>query len=146
MPSPRKLRRLGGSEGRLLLATVGRLVWVRLGLWLAPVPTLRRYSREAEAATPAAPPAQRPSADEVAWSVRAASRYVPGATCLCQALTARAVLNNLGYPTTLRLGVLKEPSGRLTAHAWLESNGQVVVGQRGDLAAYTVLPSLAGQR
>ena len=146
MPSRPKLRRLGGRERRLLLATLGRLVWVRLGLWLAPVPTLRRYSREAEAANPAAPPAQRPSPDEVAWSVDAASRYIPGATCLCQALAARAVLNRLGYPTTLRLGVLKATDGRLTAHAWLESQGRVVVGQRGDLAAYTVLPPLAGQR
>jgi hypothetical protein len=38
---------------------------------------------------------------------------------------------------------MKTESGQLTAHAWVESDGQVVVGDLpGGLGIYTPLPSL----
>ena len=72
-----------------------------------------------------------------------ARRVVPAATCLPQALAAEALLTRGGLPADLRIGVMKEASGKLLAHAWVESDGRVVVGDLpGGLDVYTRLPTL----
>jgi hypothetical protein len=65
-------------------------------------------------------------------AVRRASRFVPGATCLTQAIAARTLLARRGHSSTLHLGVAKE-DGELKAHAWLEAGGRVVIGEFEDL-------------
>ena len=64
-----------------------------------------------------------------AWAVKAASRRMPfTATCLVQALALRMLLSRQGYDPHLRLGVAKDGDDRLEAHAWLEMDGQVLIG------------------
>jgi hypothetical protein len=57
-----------------------------------------------------------------------AARFVPGATCLPQALAAEAILRRQGHPADLRLGVKRGDDG-VEAHAWVESYGRVIVGE-----------------
>ncbi len=72
----------------------------------------------------------RPPVDRIAWAVRAASRFVPGASnCLVRALATQALLGKYGYQSDLRIGVRKAGDGGLAAHAWLESAGAVVIGE-----------------
>jgi len=72
-----------------------------------------------------------------------AQRVVPGATCLPQALAAEALLKRGGLPADLRIGVMKGASGKLLAHAWVESDGRIVVGDLpGGVDVYTRLPTL----
>ena len=78
------------------------------------------------------------SALDVARAVRRVSRVVPGATCLTQALAARLLLSRYGYPAHLQIGVVRTPEGELRAHAWLESEGRVVLGAA-ELEGYTPL-------
>jgi hypothetical protein len=78
----------------------------------------------------------------VASSVRRASRYVPAATCLTQALATQSLLAQRGQVSILRIGVTKGPEGELKAHAWVESNGRIIIGQQKDLRSYTVLHRL----
>jgi hypothetical protein len=87
----------------------------------------------------------RPSLEQIAWAVRAGSRYVPGAACLPQAWAARSLCLRYGYPAQLRLGVSKGESGALEAHAWVESDGKIVIGGLPDLSRYIPLPSLEGK-
>jgi hypothetical protein len=49
---------------------------------------------------------------------------------LTQALAAQVLLERHGYPTVVHLGVTRadERQDGFFAHAWLESNGSVVVG------------------
>jgi hypothetical protein len=64
-----------------------------------------------------------------AWLVEIAGRYAPiTATCLKQALVLSWLLGRQGIATTLQIGIARR-EGVLTAHAWLERNGQVVFGQ-----------------
>jgi transglutaminase superfamily protein len=77
-------------------------------------------------------------AHDVAWAVRCVSRAVPGATCLTQALAAQLLLSRRGVESRLRIGVARTPAGRLRAHAWLESDGVVVLGGAG-METYTPL-------
>ena len=39
------------------------------------------------------------------------SRYLPGATCLTQALAAQALLTQSGFPSQVEIGVAKETTG-----------------------------------
>jgi hypothetical protein len=79
--------------------------------------------------------------DKIIWAVALASRYVPAATCLTQALAGQVLLNQHCAPTVLRIGVMKDQRGEFQAHAWIESQGRVVIGDVPDLASFTELPS-----
>ena len=58
----------------------------------------------------------------------AASRYVPRATCLVQALAGYILFSKYGYNTSIKIGVLTE-NGEFEAHAWLEYDEKVVLGE-----------------
>jgi len=79
----------------------------------------------------------RGEVDRVGWAVLSAARFVPGATCLPQALAAEAILHRRGHPADLRLGVKRGNDG-VEAHAWVESYGRVIVGD-GDLDRFEPL-------
>jgi hypothetical protein len=101
---------------RVVLRTLG---WERaLGL-LEP----RRLPARAPSA------ARRRSAREVAAAVADAGRLLPGtSSCLAHALAARILLRREGLPVEIRIGVNRTPPGRLNAHAWVESDGEIVLG------------------
>jgi hypothetical protein len=71
---------------------------------------------------------QRPSVQKIARAIRIASRYVPKATCLPQALAAQLLLTQNGYPANLQIGVAKNKEGVLEAHAWVRSENSIVIG------------------
>ena len=49
--------------------------------------------------------------------------------CMIQALTAKKLLNKMGYPCTLYMGVMNSPStNELQAHAWLRCGDKIVTG------------------
>ena len=78
----------------------------------------------------------------IAGNVALASRYVPRATCLTQALATLILLDLYRYPVTLRIGVARNNVGEFEAHAWIESDGSVVIGgSKTDLyKRYSLLP------
>ncbi len=82
------------------------------------------------------------TAQNIVHSVKSMSRYVPVGTCLTQALTTQALLAQIGHPTDLKIGVAKSIEGKLEAHAWLESRGEIVIGKLKDLSRFTILSSL----
>jgi hypothetical protein len=82
------------------------------------------------------------SATDVVWAVKAASRYVPKATCLTQSLTAHCLLDRLGYPAKLQIGVARGKEGALEAHAWVEIEGETLIGSLPDLSRFSKFPTL----
>ncbi len=134
-----RLRRFLALErarrGLLLEAAVG-LVWtgwrLRVSSGAAMRQVRRRMQLDAHGALQDALP--------VAWAVRAASRHLPGSyTCLPQALVAQAMLRRRGMAAALHIGTVLEEGGALAAHAWLELDGQVLLGDVPDLARYVPL-------
>ncbi len=118
---------LSPRRRRLVLGGLAHVLAVRLGLTVLPFARVRVVI-ERRGARPSA--AARVSVDELAWSVSAVSRYVPRATCLTQALALEALLRKQGYEAELRIGVAKE-DGDLKAHAWLEREGKILIGESG---------------
>jgi Transglutaminase-like superfamily len=132
------------SERRFLLRT-GLLLWAaRLGLWLLPLPTLRCLLAKLRSSEPIDPEGSA-KIEKIVWAVTVASRYVPAATCLTQALAGQILLAQHGEPALLQIGVAKNEAGNLVAHAWVESRGRIVIGDSRELFRYTRLPSMEGK-
>jgi len=113
-----RLVRMSGDEWRLLLEAVWLLAAARRRLQrMAPLP-LRRTLEEA---TPRRGSPGRLPDTQVAVAVARASRLVPRTTCLCRALALETMLRARGAEAEMRLGVRREASGGLIAHAWVET-------------------------
>jgi hypothetical protein len=87
--------------------------------------------------------ALRTAPEKIGWAVSVAQRFVPKGDCLPQALAAESLLISCGHPVEFRIGVVKSDQNRLLAHAWVKSNGSLVVGDLDQgLSTYTPLPPL----
>ena len=67
-------------------------------------------------------------ARRVGRAVSRSARFVPRSTCLIAAVAGYEVLARRGIRGTLCLGHDALPGANFVAHAWLELNGQAVVG------------------
>lgn len=74
----------------------------------------------------------------LAWAVLAASRFVPGATCLVQAIVGQRLFLRAGYAAEVKIGVTRDEDGAVAAHAWLVSEGEVFIGR--DAREYSEMP------
>jgi hypothetical protein len=138
----RKFFRLPGSERWLLIKAALLLGAIRIGLRLLSFQTLKQLLDSASKSRAA----NQFSSDRIAWAVTAVSRYVLGdKPCLTQALAVQLLLKRRGYPASLRIGVERKGRGELQAHAWVESEDRVVIGE-GDLSRYTLLPAFDGEK
>jgi len=125
------------SDQRLLIRAALAVVSAKLAIRTLRLPAARaavaRLERLGWIVTPT-------PADRIVWAVEAAGRVIPGMkNCLVQAVAAEAMLARAGHPCELRIGAAKNgPSGGLIAHAWLESEGRVLIGEF-ELDRYTPL-------
>jgi hypothetical protein len=119
------------------------LVIVRLALWLLPFRRMWGLLVHLNETCGRLPEANVDTMERVVWTVEIASRYVPKATCLTQALAVQLLLGCYGCQSQLCIGVSKNTSGQIDAHAWVESQGRVVLGDWIDLACYSALPVLS---
>ncbi len=135
------LRRLAGGDGPILMRALVYCVIVRIAVSFVPSRTLLRYVRERVDAVEDAAANAPHRLDRIAWSVRAAGRRIPRATCLVQALTVQLLLARSGYHSELRIGVIRDDAGAFAAHAWVVAGGKIIVGYRRGMK-YHVLPDL----
>jgi hypothetical protein len=142
----RRFLRLPPAEQQLLISAVLLLWTVKLGLVLLPFHTLRRLLSKLARVAPGLRTTRRSSVKKVVWAVEAAGGLVPWAsTCLTQALTAQVLLLRRGYPALVHIGAVKGEGGGLQAHAWVENEGDVVIGGH-ELEQYTPLVVFDGRR
>ena len=137
----RVLFALSAGERVLLAVVLVMIVLIRLLLWVLASRTSLRLVRRLAALGPRAARAVRPPAERLAWMVSAASRVVPRATCLTQAVAGQLLLRHYGYDSSLCLGVAKSTSADFLAHAWIEHDQRVLVGG-GYSGAFVRLPAL----
>jgi hypothetical protein len=115
--------RLKSANQKLVLKTFFLSYYIRLITWILPFPRVRRISRELGNESEK----DRLDAHRLIWSVQVTSPYVYRSTCLTKALTTQILLDRHHYPSTLRIGVVKEEE--FEAHAWLEMGDEVVLGE-----------------
>ncbi|PYO53045.1 MAG: lasso peptide biosynthesis B2 protein [Candidatus Rokuibacteriota bacterium] len=131
----RRFLRLSGADQKVLLETCALLLAVQLGLSLLPFQIVRRFML-GHVGTRRRQPPMPP--ERIGWAVSTAGRLVPRATCLPQAVVAEGLLKRMGYQAALHIGVARGEGPALSAHAWVECLGRVVVGARG-VTEYVVL-------
>ena len=136
-----RFARLPWADQRLLIKSFWLLWGMRIGLWLLPLPTLRRLSTRLTRSTPASRPGDDSDIDRVAWAVAAASRFVPGTTCLSRALGSQILLAERGVQADLHIGVARDQHG-FRAHAWVKTGDRIVGGAPEEIEQFTPLPPL----
>jgi hypothetical protein len=125
----------------ILMATI------RLGLWLLPFRQLLKLLTKTMHLIQKAPNQTQVSLANIIAYVNLSTRYMPGgAKCLARALTTQVLMYRYNYLGELRIGVSKSTTGSLEAHAWIEYQGQVIIGYLEDLPRFVPLPSLSGVR
>jgi Transglutaminase-like superfamily len=138
-----KVRALSAGDRFLVAEAVVLLSFVLIVGSIFPFRTLRRllnhYGGTERKST------GRSSSEEIrriAWAIAAAARRLPArTTCLVEALAADAMFRRRGCACELRFGVRPPVSahGPLAAHAWIEHDGIVVLGQVANLSDSAVL-------
>ena len=121
----RRLKRLTGlttTERGLLLRAFFVVGVSRLSLWVLPFAITRRVVARTAGET------EGIAVERLVWAVKVASRYLPRATCLAQALAAQALLARAGHKSCIEIGVAKDAEHRFEAHAWVSCGDQVVIG------------------
>lgn len=132
------------SDLCLLAESVLALAFVRLGLNFLRFQTLRQVLKKLSTGGKQEAPPERRLIKKVIWSVNKVSTYVPFfRNCLNRALATQVLLGRRGQEVDLRIGVARDPGGNLRAHAWIESDGQIVLGGTDDIWQLTPLPPLS---
>ena len=80
--------------------------------------------------------------NRIAWLAKHASNFVPGATCLVQALAGKVVFGLHGCEPKLVIGVRKDGPNDILSHAWLEYDGQTIIGNLEDIDEYVQITKL----
>jgi Transglutaminase-like superfamily len=133
MAAIRKFMRLRSDERKLLVRAGITLATFRAALWLLPWSAVLRMLENEPADF------EGFTVDRLAWAVRNASRVVPRSTCLTQALALQYLLSRAGRLSSIHIGVAKERNGGFKAHAWVEHNGETILGSSGEVAQYSRL-------
>ena len=128
---------LSVAEKILLFRALFLVSAIRLGLCLLPFRVLQRFTQKENRSSNAAY-----SVSQYVWAVRAVSRYVPGATCLTQALAAQALLTQSGRDSHIEFAVKKDERRRFLAHAWLVCGEHIVIG-RAEAEGYQPLEAVS---
>jgi hypothetical protein len=140
----RRITRFLQSPARerwLFLRAALVLAAVRVAVWLLPLKTtLRLISRVRDRRGPFQ--VDEPRVHELTQAVRRAGRVIPKANCLPQALAGQILLGRGGHESEVRIGVCQDPERGFEAHAWLEHQGEVVLGELPDMARFSPMPSL----
>jgi hypothetical protein len=113
------------NETKWLLIKAGALLWIiRIMLWIFSFARIQRVikrstskSRENKIPLP-----------QITWAIHIMSRFTPQATCLVRALAGQILLSQYGYDSNIKIGVSRD-KGEFEAHAWLENDGKVVLGE-----------------
>jgi hypothetical protein len=124
----------------LLIRAFFFVLAIRLLLWFLPLASLQKVLKVFR-------PRSHPDTlkgilpERIAWAVTVASWDVFRATCLVQALATQVLLAGEGMPSILHIGVMKGEHSSIEAHAWVESEGRIVIGGS-ELIPYKKLASL----
>lgn len=139
-----KFFQLSWADKGLLLEASWWLLLARLTLLLIPfrriAPRLGILQHQSASTVPA-PTAQ--TAARIGWAIATVARRTPWeSSCFTQAIGGKAMLRRRHIQSTLYLGVAKDKTKSLQAHAWLRCGEAILTGQAGH-EQYTVLSTFA---
>ena len=130
MTSILKFLRLPFSQKRLLLRALCLLTVIRLALFVLPFRFTRFILQRSSKPFSGSGVSAQSLKDQMSWSVEVAARTLPfGENCLAKAIVTLLFFRRAHTPAILHIGVNKTGAKPLEAHAWVESEGQIVTGR-----------------
>jgi hypothetical protein len=150
MPSYLIGRRRATAERTTILKRLRRILQLPLSYWLCLVQScilvvtinlaLRLFSFQRvnrwlidRSKNGRKPPQVQERVEIICWVVPRVSSVLLGRdSCLPRALAGQYLLRRQGLPVKLRLGVRRVSTAEIIAHAWVEDNGKILIGARGD--------------
>ena len=136
----KKLLKLFWRQRRVLLYAYLSLNGIRLALWLFPFKVVRQQLTTLSVKWGTRSPQPPISVGAIVWAITATSSFAPrGAKCLVKALTAQLLLSRYGHPHQVHIGVAMDATQTLEAHAWVEYEDRVIMGDLNDLSRFKPL-------
>lgn len=127
----------------MLAGTFCLLALVRFALLTMPFRYIATGLGDHMAKSPEEDPGKKEYIGRISWAIEVLSSRTPWESkCLVQAITAKILLRRQLLPNTLYLGVAKDGSDKMVAHAWTRTGGRIVTGGN-RLEAYTVVATFA---
>ena len=139
-----KFARLANADRNLLIRTALLLLAMRCGLALFGYVSVRRWLANAGRPRRGAELESGEDAGKIErliWALNTAGAVVLGTQpCLAIAMATHWLLYRRGFGTDLRIGVTQDEAGRLEAHAWVERDGRILIGESQGLDVYQRFP------
>lgn len=136
------LARLEPAERSLVVHTVLLVAVVRAALWIISFERLRSWVGAYDRIPFSLPVPRDIRVERLVWAVRAASRRIPGASCLTQSVALRCLLARAGYDSRILIGVAKDSESGFHAHAWVDHDGRPLLSPLSEVDRYARLLSL----
>ena len=142
-----RFRELSPERRRAFMRAGLLIAAIRTGLAVLPFrQMLQAVRRAARPRTGSRPRSGQPSQfdkDLAVWAVETAGRrLLTRNPCLPQALAVLILFRRAGEDAELHMGVTRDEDGPFEAHAWIESDGKVVIGGDVPIESYTRLQGL----
>ena len=115
----RAFAKLSPARRRALASAVWALLRARLVVRLASLDRMKRWALSTGTGAM--------SQQDAVWAMEKAYGIAPASTCLCKAIAMQHLLSKNGHVSELKIGV-QLAGGDFSAHAWLEADGQILVG------------------
>jgi len=126
---------LSGPEKWIFLRATWCLLWIKAGLALLPFPTFRKWYHRLSSPSRLQEP-DPGLTQRTVWAVDTAANLLPlELLCLPRALATKYLLRN--FPAlTLEIGIEINPAKQFEAHAWVEQNGNIIIGRWPETVSY----------
>lgn len=130
-----KWRSLSGPEKGIFLRAVWCLLWIKAGLSLLPFPVFKKWYHRISRPRRIQDAGQE-TMKRTVWAVDTAANLLPfELLCLPRALATKYLLRN-SPALTLEIGIEINPAKQFEAHAWVEQNGNIIIGRWPDTVSY----------
>ena len=116
--------KLSWKDQRLLFEALFVMIKVRLMLWVMSFYSIQKSFSKIEVSSK-----RDRTICELKWSIKIVSQQMPRSTCLTNALSGYILLSKHGYASLIKIGVGKSIDDEFEAHAWLEYDGNVIIGE-----------------
>ena len=124
------------------MAAFPLVLLVRIALWLVAFQSIHKYLLDRSRRKQSNQALTHAQIYKICWGVSSSARRIPKASCLTQALVAQYLLLIKGVDAFLRLGVSRNAKGKFDAHAWVEVDGKIVIGENEEISRFIPLPVL----
>jgi hypothetical protein len=123
------------TEKGVFLRAALTLVFIKLGLAMLPFATFRKVFHYLTKSSHKKELSQAEIARTV-WAVDTAANLLPfNLLCLPRALATKYLLRKLPA-VTLEIGIEVNPAKQFEAHAWVEKNGTIIIGNWPETVSY----------